>query len=773
MNFSAADAADRWPSVRRKQLWWWWLTLGGLATVAYCLLPHDGFAANAVYNSIGLLSCLMIPLAVRLHRPARPKMWYWFAAGQTTWVLGDFVWEYYKYVLHQEPYPSAADFFYLSAYPMLVVGLLMLSRGRRRGDDFAGLVDAAIVAIGIGLVFWVFVMHPIAAGSTASMVERIIGVAYPAADALLLAILARFFTSAGRRSASARLLSVAAMLLLVADVAYSLVSLYSESDGGSLLDSGWLLSYIAWAAAALHPSMRWTGTAPNRPNDARVGRSRLVLLAVSSLLAPALLFVPGIGADAVDRLAIAAGAVLLFVLVVLRMSGFVGQVQRQADLLEDLAMADDLTGLANRRRLELGLHEGLAAGTMQVALLDLDDFKEVNDALGHAVGDQLLIGVAARLRHAAGPHALVARMGGDEFAVLMIGTTAEAADTAVARLAGSLREAVRADGHELLVGVSIGIADGTGTDDPVEVLRRADVAMYAAKRSGGTHRRYNAELDNNADEQARIGAELRTALDAGQFRMVYQPIVELPHGRLRAVEALVRWDHPERGMVPPDRFIPAAEHNGLIIELGEWILRTACAQAVEWLAEWGTRAPGRISVNVSARQLAQPGFAAVVARALADTGLPVGRLTVEVTETAVFGGGQAVQTLNELHDLGVRIALDDFGTGHSSLGLLQTVPVDVLKVDKSFVDNITMAGRHAVLATALIQVSEGLGLTAVAEGVETAEQAAELHRMGYQLAQGYHFGKPVAEPDFAAFATAATPDERDLPLHPGAAALPA
>jgi EAL domain-containing protein (putative c-di-GMP-specific phosphodiesterase class I) len=210
-------------------------------------------------------------------------------------------------------------------------------------------------------------------------------------------------------------------------------------------------------------------------------------------------------------------------------------------------------------------------------------------------------------------------------------------------------------------------------------------------------------------------------------------------------------------MISPDRFIPAAEHNGLIIELGEWILRTSCTQAAEWMADWGALAPQKISVNVSARQLHQPGFAAVVARTLEETGLPVGRLTVEVTETAVFGGGQAVQTLNELHALGVRIALDDFGTGHSSLGLLQTVPVDVLKVDKSFVDNITMAGRHAVIATALIRVSEGLGLVAVAEGVETAEQAAELYRLGYQLAQGYHFGKPVAEPDFAAHALAAHP----------------
>ncbi|MEV4641035.1 bifunctional diguanylate cyclase/phosphodiesterase [Actinoplanes sp. NPDC049548] len=734
--------------MRRERLWWCWLAVGSVATAAYYLLPSDGLASNLGYDAIGLASTALILIGVRLHRARRPAMWYLFAAGQLTWVAGDLVWEYYMYVLDREPYPSPADYFYLSAYPMLVAGLVMLMRGRTgAGRDLTALVDAAIVAVGLGLVFWVFVMHPIAADSTASAFERAVGVAYPAADTLLLAMLARFYTGMGARSRSIRLLGAAALLLLVADIAYALMELYSDADEG-ILDAGWLMSYVCWGAAALHPSMRTAGTAPERTLGARVGRSRLVLLAVCSLLAPALLFLPGIGSDHVDRLTVAGGAVVLFLLVVVRMSGFVKQVQHQADLLEDLAMADDLTGLANRRRFEHALRTALAAGQTQVALLDLDDFKGVNDRLGHGVGDELLTVIARRLRAALRPEVLVARMGGDEFALLMPGETDAGADRIVARLADTLNAPVSAGEHELLVGASIGVTGADGTDDPYEVLRRADVAMYAAKAAADRPRRYAAELDERSDEQARVGAELRTALDAGQFRVVYQPIVALPTGRTVAVEALVRWDHPEHGLVPPDRFIPAAERNGLIVELGEWILRTACAQAVEWRAQHGVLAPARMSVNVSARQLAEPDFAALVARVLEETGMSAGSLTIEVTETAVFGGGQAVQTVQDLHDLGVRIALDDFGTGHSSLGLLQTVPVDVLKVDKSFVDSITMAGRHAVIATALIQVSAGLGLKAVAEGVETAEQAAELHRLGYELAQGYHFGRPVAEPSF-------------------------
>jgi EAL domain-containing protein (putative c-di-GMP-specific phosphodiesterase class I) len=214
-----------------------------------------------------------------------------------------------------------------------------------------------------------------------------------------------------------------------------------------------------------------------------------------------------------------------------------------------------------------------------------------------------------------------------------------------------------------------------------------------------------------------------------------------------AVEALARWRHPHLGLGPDD-FIPVAERNGLIVELGAWILRTACAQAAAWRAELGADAPEKVSVNVSARQLTEPGFADLVARVLAETGLPASGLAIEVTETAVFHGGPAVDALEAVHRLGVRIALDDFGTGHSSLRLLQTVPVDILKVDKSFVDDVTLTGRNAVIARALIDVSDGLNLTAVAEGVETAEQAVELYRLGYRYVQGYHFGHPLARPDF-------------------------
>ncbi|HEY0003088.1 MAG TPA: bifunctional diguanylate cyclase/phosphodiesterase [Actinoplanes sp.] len=736
--------------MRNGQLWRWWLAIGVLATAAFSFVPAGTVAWSIALDAVGLAAGLAILVAVRVHRPDRPAMWYWIAAGQFAAVFGDITYGYYQFVLEQEPYPSLADVFYLASYPLNVTGLLLLVR-RRRGTA-AEIIDAAIVAVGLCLVFWVFVLHPIAADSSASILERIISTTYPAGDVLLLGLLARLVTGTAALTPSIRLLGVAVTLVLVADTGFSLVTLYWDAEA-ALFDVVFMLSYLGWAGAALHPSMAAATATAGPAAEVRVGPGRLLMFGACSLLAPVMLFVPGVGANAADRIAVGAGSAALLLLVIARMSGFVSKVQRQSVELRRAAEQDDLTGLANRRRFDVALREALSGGHSQVAFLGLNGFKNVNDELGRPVGDRVLSGLAGRLVGSVPPGALVARMGGDEFAVLLADATADEAEWLAGALVEALREPVSAGGHDLLVGVTVGLADGTAAGsaaaDGVEVLRRAEAAMYAAKHTGEPVRRWTAELDENAGRHARLGAEIRTGLDAGQFRVFYQPIVDVPAGRVAGVEALVRWEHPERGLISPALFVPVAEQNGLIVELGEWIMRTACHRLAGWRAELGPHAPDRVSVNVSARQLSRPGFAGTVAAALAESGLPASCLAVEVTETAVFVGGQAVTALHELRALGVWIALDDFGTGHSSLGLLQTVPVDILKVDKSFVDDITSAGRHAVIAEALIQVCAGLGLAAVAEGVETAEQAEALCRRGYRLLQGYHYGHPSPDPDFA------------------------
>jgi diguanylate cyclase (GGDEF)-like protein len=732
----------------RKRLWYAWLLIGASTCLGYLLVPGGSVASTSLYNGFGLLTFAAIVVGVRRNRPESARAWYVFAAGVLTMVAGDVCYEVSGLVLGHHPYPYWDDALYFAAYPLQWFGLLFTRRNRRHRDT-AGLIDAAVIAVAAGLVYWVYVIGPALGDQGTPVFTRLVTIGYPTCDVLMFAVVARLFTRGGRSSSLVQL-TLGTGLLLGGDIVW-LTSAFS-SYSGTQLNAIFVLSYALWAGAALHPSMRPGCMAPLTAGE-RVGHGRVLVLAASSLVIPALIFAEGLRRHRIDWMPIGVASLLMFGLVLLRMAGFVGHLRRQADQLEGLATSDELTGLANRRRFEQRLTEAVAIGSPQVFMLDLTGFKAINDRLGHAVGDRLLVAVGQRLTAAMRDGDLVARMGGDEFAVLVPEATAAEGDVIISRLSAALREPVDAGGHQLLVRAGIGVADATDTRDPVEVLRRADVAMYAAKASGGRYRRYGIELDDQAGEEARLGAELRAGLDGDQFRLVYQPIVNLPDGRIKYVESLVRWQHPVRGFVSPADFVPVAEQNGLIVELGEWILRTACAQFVQWRLTPG--GPERISVNVSARQLAEPGFAGVVAEVLDATGMDPGHLIVEVTETAVFGGGVAVRAVSDIHALGVRIALDDFGTGHSSLGLLQTVPVDVLKVDKSFVDNLTMAGRHAVIATALIQVSNGLGLTAVAEGVETAEQAAELHRLGYQLAQGYHFGKPVAEPDFAGAALAA------------------
>ncbi|MFI5906868.1 EAL domain-containing protein [Dactylosporangium sp. NPDC051541] len=424
--------------------------------------------------------------------------------------------------------------------------------------------------------------------------------------------------------------------------------------------------------------------------------------------------------------------------------------RRYQDQLSYQASHDGLTGLANRALFAARTAEAVTesrAGHLEaglaLALIDLDDFKAINDRLGHAVGDALLVEVAERLRTTVRAGDVVARLGGDEFAVLLPASD-RAQSTAIAEaFIDALAAPVRAAGYELLVQASIGVAAHTSDCDASDLLRRADMAMYAAKELGKSRWvEYGPELDAHAVEHAQLAAELSQALDRDELRVVYQPIVGLPNGEIQGVEALVRWHHPTRGLVSPAQFIPVAERTGLIVPIGAWVLQQACRQAAAWTNILGEAAPRKISVNASARQLLEPTFADTVKSTLAESALAPSRLNIEITETAVFGGGRALDTVKALHAGGVKIALDDFGTGHSSLGLLRTCPVDVLKVDKSFVDGVTGTVEQEAIATSISEIAQALRLEAVAEGVETEAQAKRLLELGYRLAQGFYFSKP-------------------------------
>jgi EAL domain-containing protein (putative c-di-GMP-specific phosphodiesterase class I) len=316
---------------------------------------------------------------------------------------------------------------------------------------------------------------------------------------------------------------------------------------------------------------------------------------------------------------------------------------------------------------------------------------------------------------------------------------------------------VLADGHVLTVRASFGIVEGAAGDDAGDLLRRADIAMYEAKERGdGGFQRYRPGMEARGAERTRVAAELRTALAEDQLRLHYQPVVTLPEGALTGVEALVRWQHPEHGLIGPGDFVPAAEATGLIVPLGRWVLREACRQTAAWLTAYGDHAPATVSVNVAARQLQDIGFAIDVADALRDSGLPAHRLTIEITESTALGGGATAETLRHLRELGVRISLDDFGTGQSTLTLLAECPVDQIKLDRSFAP---VPGPD-VIATAVVQLARVLGVEAVAEGVETSEQAARLRALGYEQAQGFHFARPMAPTDIADAIETRLPERR-------------
>jgi diguanylate cyclase (GGDEF)-like protein len=381
-----------------------------------------------------------------------------------------------------------------------------------------------------------------------------------------------------------------------------------------------------------------------------------------------------------------------------------------------------------------------------VLFIDLDDFKTVNDTLGHAAGDQLLMAVADRISSCLRPEDHAARLGGDEFAVLLEGVsdTADAQQVA-SRIAEALRIPLPLAGQEVRVGASIGIAPALANLTADELLRNADLAMYMAKAQGkGSYQLFQPAMSAEVAARHRLKADLATAVERGEFRVHYQPIIELASGLPVAFEALVRWEHPQLGLLLPDTFIPMAEETGLIAEVGRFVLAEAVGQAASWQRRYPTGEPLQVTVNLSPLQVRLPDLIAQVADMLTSSRLAPGTLVLEITENLMLReADQAIETLHQLRALGVLLALDDFGTGYSSLGQLRRLPVDMLKIAKTFVDDLDGRGESSAFASAILALGATLQLTTLAEGVEKSWQVTELRRLGCDLAQGYHFARPL------------------------------
>jgi diguanylate cyclase (GGDEF)-like protein len=430
-----------------------------------------------------------------------------------------------------------------------------------------------------------------------------------------------------------------------------------------------------------------------------------------------------------------------------------------SELKEELnrrALHDALTGLANRvllcDRIDHALsrrpasREGLA-----LLFLDLDDFKIVNDSLGHSAGDKLLRAVALRLQECVRPQDTIARLGGDEFAILVEEVThlSQAEDVAE-RIIEALEKPFEIEETEVFIRCTIGIARGkSGRDGAAEVIRNADVAMYRAKQAGKSrYQEFEPSMHRHAVKRLETLVQLRSAIENNEFELLYQPIVALADRRLDGLEALARWNHPDLGMVTPDMFIPLAEETGLIVDLGRQILHEACRQAQEWREQQVIGATPYMSVNISGRQLQEPSLINDVISALEESGLDPGCLMLEVTESMLMNDpGASEQRLRDLRSLGCRVAVDDFGTGYSSLSHLGTFPLDAVKIPKTFIDALGNGTREESLARAIITLGESLGLVVIAEGIEVWSQLSHLLDLHCVYGQGYYLAKPLKKTD--------------------------
>lgn len=1017
-------------------------------TALYYLFPEQ----RLLFVAIGVTGVIGIVLGVFLNHPAHRLPWLLLAAGNFAFAAGQATQIILIQLLDEEiPFPSIADGFYLAAYPLYAAGLLGFVHWRTSWRDRASLVDALTLTVGMALLSWLFLIDPYARAAGLTWWQKAFAIAYPLGDILVLAMLLRLIVGRGGISRSLLLLTAGTVGLLTADVLYGLIQLNGTWRTGSAVELGWAVLYGAWAAAALHPSMRLlTKPVPMRAG-AETGTGRLSLLTLASLIAPAILLTEAVRGVRSNVGVIGVFSAVLFLLVLHRLSGVVATHRRavsrekvlrnavsslggagelrdvaaavhsavtelmshgpprsalltlpdstlwvngahgvlrgplaarataavreliesgenrlvtldgvgpdlaahftgsdeeptrtgyalvcplasqdhlssdpligvlivagdehdllllrdtlatlaaqaalaaarvtlaqevnrrnsemyfrtlvqnasdvilildeddgvryaspsadqvlglpdlEGSLLVDLvppqdshavvetlgrirrgeyqskrehwrmvradrssievevrwsdlreeatvggvvltlrdvteqrklerelthqAFHDSLTNLANRVLFQDRVNHALAQaqrdGTVVgVLFIDVDDFKVINDIHGHGVGDELLVALSLRLQTTVRASDTAARIGGDEFALLVEGSvTTEGVERFTEHVMTVFAEPFQLSVGPMSTFASIGVATTEDSIDSVELLAHADLALYSAKMAGKRQwRRYHPEMQSGMAERANLQEALDSSTIETSFMVLYQPIVELASGKIAGFEALVRWPHSTRGMVMPEQFITLAEESGQIVPLGAWVLDQAAAEAVRWeasLLRGGTadRNVPYISVNVSPRQFRDDEFYNVVRRALDLSGIEPSSLVLELTESVLmYNDERILAEMNSLTDLGIRIAIDDFGTGYSSLSYLREFPISVLKIDKSFVDELGRSPEQYALVEGITHLADTLGLTVIAEGVENVRQQESLISMGCRLAQGYLFAEPVSAEEAA------------------------
>ncbi|MGU3503313.1 putative bifunctional diguanylate cyclase/phosphodiesterase [Mycobacterium sp. C31M] len=723
-----------------------WLTCGwGGPTVVGAVSDLGSIVA-------GMLAAGCTAVAFRRCRGRRRRAWGMLTLALGCWVLGDIVWAAHTLVLDTAPFPSPADAGYLLFYVFACVALVRLPP--TSAHQFIRLTfDGMIVAGSLFVIVWSAGLATVFGDSEGSRFAVALAVTYPFADVLLLTVALLILASAptGQRGV---LTSVALgmSLLAVADAAFALLDVSGRYRSGGPVDIAWVggLLMLGVAAAVGESRHHHAAEAPFVP----------------SRLAFWLPYVPLVGAVVTvvqtrSSAPLMVAALLVCVAVAGRQFVVADENRRLLASLSDRVSRDPLTGLANWATLHGRLSDDLArrhSGEIVLLVLDLDDFKSVNDSLGHVAGDALLVAVSERLRGCVRTDQMVARLGGDEFAI--VGSDEPGSPYALAqRVFSSFDDPFPVDGHHVLARPSIGVATAAGDTLPVTadvLLKHADLAMYSAKRNGGGVRHFAAEMERAEPDALRadrfiprrsrnrtlqFADQLRQALVNGELGVVYQPQFGVTSGKMLAVETLVRWHHPQRGMVRPDEFLPVARHNDLMGELTDEVLRTAVRDVAQW-RDNGVHLP--IAINLFPPSLGDPRLPEHLAEILGRGGLDGSALTVEITEDVMLANEPtAREVLHRLRSMGTRVSIDDFGSGYAGLNYLRQLPIDEVKLDRQLIAPMTTDPRAESIVAAMIGLCHTLGVTCVAEGVENQTTVRRLAELDCDVMQGFFCGPPV------------------------------
>jgi diguanylate cyclase (GGDEF)-like protein len=739
-----------------------------IGTIAYAwyLAFHPGSAGSVTaINDIGqtvvplMVAAPALVVAARRSTGRLRLSWYLLAGAAISWGLGQAVWTGYEVVLDQEvPYPGLADVGYLGAIPFLVAGVLVFpSRSLRVVGRVRAVLDGLMTVFMVAFASYGTFLGVVYTSSEGRWLERAIAVTYPAADlltvAVVLAVLAR---RVDRFGGPLPVVATGVVSLAVADSAFAYMTAKGTYGDDPLTDLGWPLGFALLALAAVMPEDDHAIHAGARRRSASwVAASLPYLPLIPGLWVFIDLTISGEPMGTFLAVTSSVAALLLVARQLLvtvenreltnSLETTVAELRERERQLQFQAFHDPLTELANRALFRDRLDHALEQRrdeAVSVLFVDLDDFKTVNDSLGHDVGDRLLASVGERLRACVRLGDTVARIGGDEFAILVESDDDGSQGPLIAqRVLAALAVPFSLAGRDLRVSASLGLASGR-YESGEGVLQDADLAMYAAKANGKARvELFEQTMRTSALDRMELGADVQAAVDAGELLVHLQPVVDLRTLEVQGHEALVRWEHPQRGLLLPGSFLALAEETGAIVPMGWWVLEQACELAQRWPS-------GEVGVNIAARQLLDPAAVTTVAGILSRTGIDPRRVVLEITESVFLDTEAIGHRLHQLRALGVLLAIDDFGTGYSSLSYLTRLPVDIVKIDRSFVERLGGPPGDETLVRAVVQLARSLGLRSVGEGVETPTQLERLQSFGCDAAQGYLFGHPQTEPRF-------------------------